>query len=301
MRAILLALALLAQDDVPTFRTEVNLVRVDAQVTDANGGDISGLRQQDFVVYDEGERREVMHFGRESESLDLVLVVDVSGSMWRYLRDLSTTTATTLEQLRPSDRVALELFASRPEVTVPFTTEFRKIETALVGSMYKQTLGRGTALNEALLTAAEYLKDNSAKGTRRAILIVTDNEGSRAGVTDEQVVRAVSGADSVLNAIVVGAPEDQIRARYVDPNAPKAPDVFRFAKQSGGEAVTSDRVADALKNTVAELRTRYALQYSAPPGVETGKQRRIRMELSPEARRKYPGAVIRARESYYVQ
>lgn len=296
--AAVLAVAAIAED-IPTFRSEVNLIRVDAQVTDASGRDISNLREQDFTVFDEGEQRQVAHFGRETEPLDVILVLDVSGSMYRYLRDLSTNTATALRQLRPGDRVALLLFASRSELMQAFTTDFNLVEKRLVESIYKQTLGSDTFVNEGLMTAANYVRLNSPANHRRAILIITDNETSIYRHTNTDVQQALSASNTVLNAIVVGPGREQMRSRYANPNA-VAPDVDKFAEQSGGQSVTTTRVAEALRGTLAQIRTRYSLQYAGPPAGRAGEYRRIRLDLTPDARRAHPGAIIRAREGYYV-
>ena len=42
----------------------------------------------DFVVYDENSRQSIAHFGRESEPLNVVLLLDVSGSMRPVLSEM---------------------------------------------------------------------------------------------------------------------------------------------------------------------------------------------------------------------
>jgi hypothetical protein len=55
-----------------------------------------------------------------------------------------------------------------------------------------------------------------------------------------------------------------------------------------------------LARIVRQIATRYSFQYAAPPKGQPGAFRRIRVELSPAAQRRYPGAVIQARTGYYV-
>ena len=302
--ALPLAFLLFGQESVPTFRSEVSLVKVDLRVTDRSGSDISGLTARDFVVHDEGEKREIIDLASESERerVDIVLLLDVSGSMWRHLRDLSTTTSTALSQLAPGARVALMEFASKADVIEGFTSDYKLIERRIGESIFKQTLGRGTLINEALVAAANYLSRYSESAKRRAIIIVTDNEATVQAATDADVLRAIHSANAVLNGIVVGqkpdAPAEQTRSRFTDPGV-GAPDVFRFASRTGGAAVTSDKPGEALRNTVTQVRTRYNLHYSAPQA-ERGKFRRIRVELTPEAAQRHAGAVVTAREGYYA-
>ena len=44
------------------FKSGVELVNVTATVTDANGRFVSGLRQEDFLVYEDNEPQQVTHF-----------------------------------------------------------------------------------------------------------------------------------------------------------------------------------------------------------------------------------------------
>ena len=69
------------QGDGFKFRTGVELINVTATVTDATGRFVSGLRQEDFVVYEDDERQEVTHFSAERVPVSLGLIIDTSGSM----------------------------------------------------------------------------------------------------------------------------------------------------------------------------------------------------------------------------
>src|SRR5688572_31282655 len=63
------------------FRSGVELVNVTATVTDRNGRFVAGLRQEDFIVYEDSERQQVSHFSNERVPVSLGIVLDTSGSM----------------------------------------------------------------------------------------------------------------------------------------------------------------------------------------------------------------------------
>jgi VWFA-related protein len=290
----------LKDDEIPVFRAGVTLVKVDIEVVGRNSATISDFTQQDFRIFDENQPQEIAYFGRESEPLDLLLLLDVSGSMRRSLEDLAAATRVALAQLHSGDRVALMLFSRRAEVVQPFTTEFGNTQHKILDSIYKQNLGNGTLINESLIAAAGYMKQQPVKG-RRAILIVTDNEGLNYKSPDSEVVRAMYAADAVLNAIVVrkGGRPGPVKVGYTNPDfAP--PDVYKIASQTGGEAVEGiGKVREVFQRVIEGIRARYFVQYAGPPA-ETGAFRRIRVELTPEARQRHPGAILRARDGYYV-
>ena len=82
-----------------TFRGGISLVKVDAQVLDRGGRIVAGLKASDFQILDEGQPQKIAYFGRESEPLDLVLLLDVSGSMYRHLEQLADAARASLKQL----------------------------------------------------------------------------------------------------------------------------------------------------------------------------------------------------------
>src|SRR5205814_2284640 len=63
------------------FRTGVDLINVTATVTDASGRFVSGLRREDFRVYQDGELQTITHFSSERVPVSLGIVLDTSGSM----------------------------------------------------------------------------------------------------------------------------------------------------------------------------------------------------------------------------
>jgi len=118
------------------------------------------------------------------------------------------------------------------------------------------------------------------------------------GITE--VLRALHEADAVLNAIVVGGIKRPANpGRYSDPGN-VSPDVYRFVENTGGDVIADDDSASALARIVRQIATRYHLEYPAPQA-EPGAFRRIRVELTPAAQRRYPGAVVQARTGYYVE
>lgn len=302
---LLLGSSLFAQqqkeDEIPIFRTGVSLVRVDLQVTGRNNKEISDFTQKDFIVFDENQPQQIAHFGRESEPLDLLLLLDISGSMRRALEDVAAASRAALAQLRPGDRVGVMLFARRAEVIQPLTEDFRATQSKILDSIYKQNLGSGTLINESLISAADYLKQQPVKG-RRAVLIVTDNEGLNYKSPDAEVVRAMYSADTVMNALVArkGArPAPVNTTRYTNPDF-DPPDVYAISEKTGGEAVEGlGKVSEMFQRMIGRIRSRYFIQYPAPQA-EPGTFRRIRVELAPEAKRRNPDATIRARAGYYA-
>jgi VWFA-related protein len=289
-----------AQEPAATFRAGVTLVKVDAQVTGRGGRLVTGLTKDDFQLFDGDAPQPIVHFGTEAEPLDLVLLLDVSGSMTRWLRELSSTARAALAPLGPSDRVAVMRFARTSDVSLEFTVDLAAAAQSVASTVRGHALGSGTAINAAVIAAAQYLARQPVRG-RRAILIVTDNLSLNYQVPDEAVTRDLYAADTVLNAILIGkqrAPGTAPPGAYRNPDFSPA-DVFKLANQTGGEAVESRQAAPAFARLIEGIRSRYSLHYAAPDATP-GAFRPVRVELVPAARQQHRDAVVRARAGYFA-
>jgi VWFA-related protein len=289
------------EPETPVFRGGVSLVKVDVQVSRPDGRLITDLGAADFRVYDEGQPQKIGYFGHESEPLDLVLLLDVSGSMFHSLQEMAAAARSALGALHAGDRVAVMLFARNTALREPFTSDFAEVQSEMRDAVRESGLGSGTAIYASVIKAAEYAGGQGSPKARRAVLIVTDNMSLNYQVTDEDVLRALSGADAVLNAILIGKqkrPDPPRAGQYVNPDFVPS-DVFKLADQTGGEAMEARRAGESFQEMIERIRARYGLQYGAP-AAGAGQFHRIHVELTPEAQRRYPKAVIRARAGYFA-
>lgn len=272
-------------------------MRVDVQVL--NGDDlVTDLRKEDFNVFDQGLAQQLSHFGRESEPLSLLLVLDVSGSMRKYIEQVAVVARQSLRFMRPRDRVAVMVFARNSRVRLDFTSNMSAVTDEIREAVWDESLGSGTAINDALITAAKHMERKADDTGRKAVLMITDNLGLNYRNPDESVVEAMFGADTVVNAIVVGRitkPEPPRAGHPTNPDFTQ-PDVFKISEETGGEAVTANKAGEAFARMIERIRTRYSLAYRKPEGAKGF--RRISVELSPSARLRYPQAALRARRGY---
>ncbi len=287
--------------EMPIFRAGVTLVRVDVQVT-ATEKPISNLSRDDFVLLDEGEPQRIAYFGRETEPLWVLLLLDVSGSMGRFLRQIATVSQRALSGLNPGDHVGVMLFSRATAVPQRFTTDFVKASEAVADAVFIRGLGTATRLNAAVIDAAHYLRAAAADAPgRRALIVLTDNGGMNYRLPNEAVIRALYDANAVLNAIVIGEASPPPRPpRGPDVNADfTRSDVFALARATGGEIIQGRHADSAFRALIEHIRTRYSLHYYSPGGAP-GAFRHIRVELSPAARKRYGPVKIKARGGYYV-
>lgn len=286
--------------EAPTFQAGVSLVKVDVQVIDG-GRLVPDLTVGDFVILDEGEPQSIVHFGRDAEPLWVLLLLDVSGSMRKRLEEMAAASRRALQSLMPGDHVGVMLFSRRTATRQVFTAEPAVVANEIGNAAGERGLGSGTRINASIIEAAHHVRRQlEGKQGRRAILILTDNSGVNYQMPDEKVLKALYDADTVLNAIVTGKARPPARPRqdrYVNPDFTPS-DVFRLARETGGEVVRANKAGQAFETMMESMRTRYGLHYHAPEGAPRS-FREIKVELTAAARKRHRRAVVRARSGYY--
>ena len=301
MRALLILVfataAALAQDRPPVYRTTATQVRVDVQVLD-NNRPVTTLQEGDLLVWDEGQPQRVEFFGRETVPVQLLLALDTSGSMTKILSEMAGAGQQALSALKPGDEVAVLVFAGQSQLLLELTSDRNAAVRQLKEAVLEQDNGAGTAINSALLEAARYLRESGSPVARHAVLILTDNGSLSYRIPDEDVLRAFSGANVVLNALVPANVKPPAESSGGNPDFTRH-NVFKLAALSGGETLRIDRAAARFREMLERIRSRYSLIYRAPPA-PPGTFRRIKADLSPEARRRYPKALVMARAGYFT-
>ena len=294
-----------AQQAAPTFHANVTDVRVDVEVREGKRP-VMGLDKGDFMVWDEGALQPLVYCGQEAVGVDLVLVLDVSGSVHRLLGKIAAIGRRALEELHENDRVAVMAFSRVSTLVQPLTGDHGQVEAALTLAGEGMSLGSGTRINSAVIDAARYLKktrseNSSFKGPRRqAILIITDNSGLSFFGSSRRAVQDLFEADATLSAIVVGRHPHPEKFKNLKDLDFELDDVFMLADETGGDAETaSGDLQERLRGMIADIRNRYSLAYHAP-AAKAGTLRRIKVDLSAEARKAHPLAKLQARSGYYV-
>ena len=146
-----------APDDDIVFRSDVSLVRVDAQVVDRSNRAITGLQKEDFVLLEDGENREIKNFASEDMPMDVVLLLDVSGSMQPHIQRLSQASHEALQALGEGDRVAIMVFDRSSRVRMQFQNNRGVIERELENVLRQEYFDGGTDITRGLLDAASYI------------------------------------------------------------------------------------------------------------------------------------------------
>jgi Ca-activated chloride channel family protein len=181
------------------FRSGVDFVSVTATVTNDNGRFVSGLRRQDFTVYDDGVVQDVSHFSAERVPVSLGILLDVSGSM--SVEKLSTARRAIerliFDLLEPDDELFFMQFATRAEVVQGWTTDRERIRRAL----RRMDASGGTALYDAVATAIPTAGEGRHR--KKALLVISDGNDTSSTMNVPLLRQQILDSDILVYALGV--------------------------------------------------------------------------------------------------
>ena len=190
-----------------TFRSGVELINVTATVTDDDGRFVSGLRKEDFTVYEDGVRQEVSQFSNERVPVSLGIVLDTSGSMTpekmsaargaidRFIYDL----------LGPDDELFFMEFANRPDLVQDWTTDRRAISRAVA----RTAAGGGTAMYDAIADAVPLAQNG--KHSKKAVLVISDGNDTNSRINVGELRYLIRESEVLVYALGVDGTSSSIR------------------------------------------------------------------------------------------
>jgi Ca-activated chloride channel homolog len=236
----------------PQFRSRVEVVRVDVLVSD-RGRPVRGLTKDDFEVRDNGVLQQIDHVSFEEMPLNLVLVLDTSGSLGdRRLAALGEAAGVLLDGLGQDDGAALVTFNHVVAQRVGLTSDLPAVRRALS----RLTGGGYTALNDGVYAGMMLAQ---ADADRAIVVVLSDGVDTMSWLMPDAVLDTARRSDVVVYSVYTGGP--------------RAPALLRDLASVTGGAIFQNVAADRLQKTFAgiaeEFRQRYLVSYS-PTGVTPG-------------------------------
>ena len=252
--------------ELPLFRSSVDVVPISAVVRDGRGRAVTTLKAADFEVRDNGEARPILRFELDEGSpVSVAILIDVSGSMrlsskLAAARDVVSQLATALRD--GCDEVGVFAFDAGLHELQPFTQHPAEASTAL-----RDVAPFGaTSLYDAIAETAQRLGERPS--LRRAIIVLTDgiDTGSTLAPSDVSARASAIDAPVYVVATVPRIDREMYQDRASSPNARAAADARDLALWTGGDLLWASDAADAAGSTkqiLAELRQQYLIAIEA--------------------------------------
>jgi VWFA-related protein len=264
-------------------------MRLNVNVTDLHGRALSGLKSSDFSVFENGQERTVTSVEPANAPFNLVLLLDVSGSIEEHINFIRKAARNFINTVGPQDRISIISFRDDIQVISDFTTDH-----ALLSERLKDIdAGGPTALYDALgYTLVEQLKQ--LRGERTAIVIMSDGDDNKSFVPFGAVLDAVVESGALIYPLYVPSgliregsvptPEatiDPLRTRYLTLTTRAEAEGRKLASASGGVYYPITRLEElqrAYDDIVAQLRMTYRVTYASNSAGQ--RERRVRVRVN---------------------
>ena len=284
------------EDSQNAVKLATVLVSVPVTVTDRSGRAISGLKKENFRVYEDRVEQPIRFFSDEDSPASIGVVFDVSGSMRdakiiQAREALSRLIRTSHEQ----DEYFVVSFNSTPHLLLAGT---RNAEAVL--NQFENVYPSGeTALYDAVNLGIQQVSHGAYP--KRALILISDGEDNHSRCSLKELRRSVQESDVAIYTLRIGGiTQRQTMARAVmDSVAQMTMD--NLASITGGRAFwpwNSREMDEAFERIAWELRHQYSIGYIPSNYVADGKLHRIKVALT------VPGnlssMVVRNREGYYA-
>ena len=257
---------------------DVDVVQVTVTVMDGRGRFVGGLPQTAFRVSEDGRRQTISHFASENVPLELIVAVDISGSMTPAMPKLKTAVKEFLGAVPSHNAITLLAFND-----TLFTLTRRATDLAeRVKAVDRLAPWGSTALYDAILRGVDLLGRQTG---RKALIVFSDGEDQGSHATMADVERRLQASDVTLYMIGQGRGVTLESLKRV---------LQRLAAPTGGRALFTESIDElhaAFGELLDELSHQYLLGYPPTNATRDDTWRSIKVDV--EGRYQ-----VRARQGY---
>jgi VWFA-related protein len=297
----LAAAATHGQQQQPVIRSGTDTVRVFVTVTSRDGRLVTNLTQDKFEVRDEGKPQPITTFDNTPKPIELIVMLDVSGSMEGNLGLLRAGARELFTGLGPDDVARVGTFGDEIAISPEWTRDARALDAALPAAIN----GRApTPLWRAIDQAVSTFDDASDR--RRVVLVLSDGGDSGPAMTKRYIsqgeaIDRARAEDVMVYGIglrsrgqarpMVGIAQGGLSAA-LQSDEPD-PGLARTALETGGgyaEVRPRDDLGAAFASVLRELHSQYLIGFAPPK--RDGKKHDLQVRVSER------GLEPRARKSY---
>ncbi len=322
----------IVEDDGEVINIQTNLVTFPVSVVDRDGRFITGLKKEDFQIFENGKQQQIDSFNSVEVPFTVILLIDVSRSTKFQVNEIQEAAIAFVNQLRRDDKVIVISFDEQVRVLSPATNN----RNALRNAIERLEFGEGTSLYEAV----DYVIDRELTRIegRKAVVLFTDGVDTTSRRADFQsTVRATEETDAlffpirydtlsdmggggssnpyprrrrggwrdifgdvIIGGVIIGGGYPGGGGGGGSGTSPAEYETGRryledLAHNSGGRKFEADNNLTAAFSGIAEeLRRQYSLGYYPETVGTKGERKAIRVRV------KRPNLVVRAKTSYIV-
>ncbi len=274
--------------DMPTFKSESNLVTVDVAVLDSRGNFIPNIPREKFRILEDNVPQKIVNFGPSEAPMTVCMVIEFSNLFQQFWTESWYQTLSAsygfLQTLRPEDWVAVVAYDLKPEILSDFSQDKSKAYDAM--RRLQIAAFSESNLYDALADTIDRMKDIEG---RKAIVLISSGIDTFSKLTFDKIRRIVQTGGTAIYAIGLM----QALREWYDAAGMMGPiqrlnfleadnQMNTFARESGGMAFFPRFYGEfptIFQQISASLRNQYRLTYEPSNTAHDGKFRKIKVQL----------------------
>ncbi len=289
---------------------DTKLINLNAKVANAAGKPLLTLTKDDFTLYENNVKQEISHFSPVTAPINLVLLLDFSGSTAKKKDVIKDAAKKFVDSLGPNDRVAVAAFARRFYLKTSFISDKKQLKK-LIGDL--KIPSSGTRYYDAMWSALDLFKPSP--GARNAIVVLTDGVDNT--IMDpneydtkykfEELIARIAEDDVTIYPMYLDTEYEMVVKRNGgqdkhDHYTIARKQLSQVAERSGGllfHVAKTEDLNGIYDRVAAELKTLYSIAYSSSldDGAKAPKKEWRAIKLSVNQ----TGATARTKGGYYVK
>lgn len=249
---LLLALAIISSATVTTS-AQVDERVIYASVVNKAGSPVLDLTAKDFIVREDGQAREVLRVTRDTDPLQIALLVDNSTAMRSRLTQLRKSAAAFVDATRADAQLALITLAERPTIAVGYTTDRGALHKA-IDKMFAYDAG-----NYLLDGIAETSQGLTKRTMWRSVVVVLTGLGPELSYRQyTEVLRFLRESGAALHVLQLGMGVGGQGREIV---------LSRGTAETGGryeQVLSATGLEQKARQLAAEISNQYRVVYARP-------------------------------------
>lgn len=185
-----------AQSSVPRKQNKT-FVSVPVTVSDREGRYISDLKKEDFAVFQDNVRQEISFFAVYDEPLNIVMLLDTSGSTAESLGKIKNAAGDFIDLMNPEDKCLLATFDYQLKTLNSFTSDKANLKKTLDKIVSAER--DGTILYNSL----DKISKETLAGVegRKVIVLLSDGRDFGSSLTEKQLLARLEETDVMIYTI----------------------------------------------------------------------------------------------------
>lgn len=289
---------------------DTKLVNLNAKALNAAGKPILTLTKDDFTLYENNVKQTIEHFSPVTAPLNLVLLLDFSGSTEKKKNVIKDAAKKFVDSLGPNDRVAVAAFARRFYLKTSFIADKKELKK-IIGDM--KIPSSGTRYYDAMWSSLDLFKQSP--GARNAIVVLTDGVDNTIMDPDEydtkhqfeELLGRIAEDDVTIYPMYLDTEYEMVVKRNGGNDkhehyAIARKQLSQVAERSGGLLFHVAKIEDlngVYDRVATELKTLYSIAYSSSLDDGSAKPKKewraIKLDVN------QAGAMARTKGGYYTK